>query len=55
MRLLCFQSCSHLGVATTPLSAQDDDALRWTPSKSLEFNVVQQTAFLRTVPNSLCG
>ena len=45
MRLLCFVvMLTTWVVATTPLSAQDDDVLRWTPSKSLEFNVVQQTA-----------
>ena len=45
MRLLCsVVTLMTWAVTTTPLSAQDDDELRWTPSKSLEFNVVQQTA-----------
>ena len=45
MRLLCsVVTLMAWVVATTPLSAQDDDELRWTPSKSMEFSVVQQTA-----------
>ena len=29
---------------TVPISAQATDGLRWTPEKSMEFNVIQQTA-----------
>ena len=45
MRLLCsVVTLMAWAVTTTPLSAQDDAELRWTPSKSMEFSVVQQTA-----------
>ena len=45
MRLLCsVVTLMAWAVTTTPLSALDDDELRWTPSKSMEFSVVQQTA-----------
>jgi len=45
MRLLCsVVTLMAWAVTTTPLSAQDADELRWTPSKSMEFGVVQQTA-----------
>ena len=33
-----------LAIATQPLTAQDSEELRWTPIKSMEFDVVRQTA-----------
>ncbi len=39
-----FPALVILASATQPLTAQDSDELRWTPTKSMEFSVVQQTA-----------
>jgi dipeptidyl aminopeptidase/acylaminoacyl peptidase len=39
-----FAALALSAVATLPLSAQETGELRWTPEKSIEFNVIAQTA-----------
>ena len=43
MRRLAFFVAAAL-ILATPLRAQEAEALRWSPAKSMEFRVIQQTA-----------
>ena len=45
MRFLCSAVAFMVWIGSSVvLSAQDTEEVRWTPSKSMEFGVVQQTA-----------